>query len=91
MSPVLESRLQAMLAAKYAVLNWGFVRHYLLRMRWRSIEHIGHISLPILFMVGRDAAEMQPRCSRDTVEMQPRYSRDTHLAANPLHGRRDGR
>jgi len=51
--------IQAMLAAKYWLLDWGFVRRYLLRMRWRSIEHIGRVALPLLMMVG-DRDEIVP-------------------------------
>lgn len=44
--------IEGMLTAKYGWLDWGFVRAHLLRLRWRSIEHIAHVPLPILFVVG---------------------------------------
>lgn len=44
--------IEAMLAAKYAWLDWGIVRRRLLRMRWRSVEHIAKVRLPILIIVG---------------------------------------
>jgi len=45
--------IEAMLGAKFPWLDWGFVRRNMLRLRWRSIEHITQVSLPLLFIVGQ--------------------------------------
>ena len=44
--------IEAMLSAKYRFLDWEFVRRRMLRMRWHSIEHVGRVRLPLLFIVG---------------------------------------
>ncbi|KAL1524931.1 hypothetical protein AB1Y20_019808 [Prymnesium parvum] len=44
--------IEDMLGAVYPWLNWQFVRRWLLRLKWRSIEHIRQVRLPILFIRG---------------------------------------
>ena len=44
--------LEAMLAAKFAWLDFGFVKQHLLRLKWRSIDHVGKVQVPICFVVG---------------------------------------
>ena len=36
----------------YPFLNFEFVRQYMLRLQWRSIEHIRHVTVPIMMIVG---------------------------------------
>ena len=38
--------------AKFAWLDWALVRRHLLRLQWRSIEHIAHVTVPLLFIAG---------------------------------------
>jgi len=45
--------IEAMLGAKFPWLDWAFVRRHLLRLHWCSIEHIAHVSVPLLFIIGQ--------------------------------------
>jgi len=38
--------------AKFAWLDWALVRRHMLRLQWRSIEHIAHVTVPLLFIAG---------------------------------------
>ena len=44
--------IEEMVGAAYPLLDWWWVRRYLLRMQWRSIEHVAHVTLPCLFIRG---------------------------------------
>ena len=43
--------IEGLLGSIYPFLNFGFVKTYLLRLKWKSIDHIRLVSIPILFMV----------------------------------------
>ena len=44
--------IEGVLGSVYPFLDFEFVKRHLLRLRWRSIEHIQHVRIPILMMVG---------------------------------------
>lgn len=52
--------ISEMLGSVYPFLNFGLIRRHLLRLQWRSIEHIRHVRVPISFMVGTDDELVPP-------------------------------
>ena len=45
--------IEGLLGSIYPFLNLEIIKKHLLRLRWRSIEHIGRVTLPILMIVGQ--------------------------------------
>ena len=62
--------IAAMMAAKYSFLDWPFVRKHMLRMHWKSIEHVAKVTVPLLLIVGLED-ELVP----------PHHTKELHAAA----------
>ena len=56
--------IEGMLTAKYAWLDWPIVRRHMLRLRWKSIEHVAHVALPLLLIVGAKDELVPPAHTR---------------------------
>ena len=41
-----------MVSAKYKFLDFGFVKRHMLRLQWKSIEHVTQLSVPLMLVVG---------------------------------------
>jgi pimeloyl-ACP methyl ester carboxylesterase len=50
---------------KFPWLNFPFVRRHMLRLRWMSIEHVKHVKVPILFVVGLQDELVPPQHTRE--------------------------
>ena len=89
--------IEGLLGSVYPFLNFGFVKKYLLRLQWRSVEHIAKVTAPILMFVGRKD-EIVPSGHTDQLrqaavsapevtmhEVADGTHNDTWLKAGPLY------
>jgi len=52
--------IKDMVGTVFPLLNWGFIKEYLVRMHWRSIDQVPQVTVPILF-ISSDYDEIVPK------------------------------
>jgi fermentation-respiration switch protein FrsA (DUF1100 family) len=78
--------IEDMIPAKFSWLDYQFVRKGLLRMHWRSIDHIQRVCLPLLFIVGMKDEIVPPvhnQMLREAAKRSPRV--ELRAVPNGMH------